>query len=151
MFLDELFGLFLGWKKPARSFSGFRFRSRDLDAPVVSRGIKERSTLDGIRVEMGQHRICFETHAKRHLGMLSENSAMAGSILERFCAAPESTQRGTRVPGEEAFDSLGSFLGCLLRIGSAQLASLDSIRDCLIDLRRNPRLTSGTRKYHVLE
>ena len=42
MFLDELFGLLLGWKKPARSFAGFRFRSRDLDAPVLSRGIEER-------------------------------------------------------------------------------------------------------------
>jgi len=42
VFLDELFGLFLGWKKPARSFAGFRFRSRDLDAPVVSRGIEKR-------------------------------------------------------------------------------------------------------------
>jgi hypothetical protein len=39
VFLDELFGLFLGWKKPARSFSVFR--SRDLDAPVVSRGIEK--------------------------------------------------------------------------------------------------------------
>jgi hypothetical protein len=40
--LDELFGLFLGWKEPARSFSGFRFRSRNLDALVVSRGIEKR-------------------------------------------------------------------------------------------------------------
>jgi hypothetical protein len=35
-------GLFFGWKKPARSFADFRFRSRDLDAPVVSRWIKKR-------------------------------------------------------------------------------------------------------------
>jgi hypothetical protein len=55
------------------------------------------------------------------------------------------------VLGEEAFDLLGSFLGCLLRISSAQLASLDSIRDRLIDLRWNPRLTSSGREYHVLK
>jgi hypothetical protein len=42
VFLDELFGLFLGWKKPARSFAGFRFLRRDLDAPVVSGGIEKR-------------------------------------------------------------------------------------------------------------
>ena len=50
-------------------------------------------------------------------------------------------QRGTRVSREEAFDSLGSFLGCLHRISSAQLAILDSVRDRLIDLWWNPRLT----------
>ena len=38
-----------------------------------------------------------------------------------------SQQWCTRVSEEEAFDSLGSFLGCPLRISSAQLASLDSI------------------------
>jgi hypothetical protein len=70
----------------------------------------------------------------------------------RAAAAPgSSTQRGARVSGEEAFDSPGSFLGCLLRISSAQLASLDSIRDCLIDLRWYPRLTSTAREYHVLK
>jgi len=40
--LDKPFGFFLGWKKPARSFAGYRIRSRDLDAPVVSRGIEKR-------------------------------------------------------------------------------------------------------------
>jgi hypothetical protein len=62
-----------------------------------------------------------------------------------------STQRGTRVSGEEAFDSLGSFLGGLHRISSAQLASLDSIRDRLIDLRWNPRLTSTGQECQVLK
>ena len=67
-------------------------------------------------------------------------------------AAPgSSTQRGTRVFREEAFDSLGSFLGCLLRISSAQLASLDSVRDRLIDLRWNPRLTSTGQQCPVLK
>jgi len=66
-------------------------------------------------------------------------------------AAESSQQRGTRVSGEEAFDSLGSFLSCLLRISSAQLASLDSIRDRLIDIRWNPRLTSTGQDYQVLK
>jgi hypothetical protein len=66
-------------------------------------------------------------------------------------APGSSKQRGSRVSGEEALDLLGPFLGCLLRISSAQLASLDGIRNCLIDLRWNPRLTSGGREYHVLK
>jgi hypothetical protein len=67
-------------------------------------------------------------------------------------AAPgSSTQRGPRVSREEAFDLLGSFLGCLLRISSAQLASLDSVRDRLIDLRWNPRLTSTGQQCPVLK
>ena len=67
-------------------------------------------------------------------------------------AAPgSSTQRGTRVSREEAFDLLGSLLGCLLRISSAQLASLDSVRDRLIDLRWNPRLTSTGQQCPVLK
>ena len=66
-------------------------------------------------------------------------------------APGSSKQRGSRVSGEEAFDSLGPFLGCLLRISSAQLASLDGIRNCLIDVRWNPRLTSSGREYHVLK
>ena len=67
-------------------------------------------------------------------------------------AAPgSSTQRGTRVSREEAFDLLGSFLGCLLRISPAQLASLDSVRDRLIDLRWNPRLTSTGQQCPVLK
>jgi hypothetical protein len=66
-------------------------------------------------------------------------------------ASGSSTQRGARVSGEEAFDSLGSFLDCLLRISSTQLASLDSIRDRLIDLRWNPRLTSTGQYYQVLK
>src|SRR5262249_32601450 len=63
-------------------------------------------------------------------------------------APASSKQRGTRVSGEEAFDSLGSFLRCLLGISSAQLTSLDSIRDRPIDLRWNPRLTSIVRQSH---
>src|SRR6516162_1087352 len=66
-------------------------------------------------------------------------------------APGSSKQPASRVSGEEAFDSLGSFLGCLLRISSAQLTSLDSIRDRLIDLRWNPRLTSTGREYHILK
>ena len=62
-----------------------------------------------------------------------------------------SEQRCSRVSGEEAFDSLGSFLGGLRRISSAQLASLDSIRDRLIDLRWNPRLTSTGQECQVLK
>src|SRR5580692_2375329 len=65
-------------------------------------------------------------------------------------APGSSKQRGSRVSGEEAFDSQGPFLGCLLRISSAQLASLDCIRNCLINFRWNPRLTSSGREYHVL-
>jgi len=65
------------------------------------------------------------------------------SLYRYAAAAPgSSTQRGTRVAGEEAFDSLGSFLGGLGRINAAQLASLYRIRDRLIDLRWNPRFTS---------
>ena len=67
-------------------------------------------------------------------------------------AAPgSSTQRGTRVSREETFDLLGSFLGCPLRISSAQLASLDSVRDRLIDLRWNPRLISTGQQCPVLK
>ena len=62
-----------------------------------------------------------------------------------------SEQWCSRVTGKEAFDSLGSFLGCLRRISSAQLASLDSIRDRLVDLRWNPRLTSTGLECQVLK
>ena len=62
-----------------------------------------------------------------------------------------SEQWCSRVSGEEAFDSLGSFLGGLHRISSAQLASLDSIGDRLIDLRWNPRLTSTGLECQVLK
>ena len=62
-----------------------------------------------------------------------------------------SEQWCSRVSGEEAFDSLGSFLGGLQRISSAQLASLDSIGDRLIDLRWNPRLTSTGQECQVLK
>ena len=83
----------------------------------------------------------------RNLGYLLSSIGQGAAA-----AAPGSSQQWCpRVSGEEAFDSLGSFLGCLLRISSAQLASLDSIRDCLIDLRWNPRLTSSGREYHVLK
>jgi hypothetical protein len=76
------------------------------------------------------------------------------AILYRYAAAAapgSSTQRGTRVAGEEAFDSLGSFLGGLGRINAAQLASLYRIRDRLIDLRWNPRLTSTGQERQVLK
>jgi hypothetical protein len=73
------------------------------------------------------------------------------TIIAAAAAPGLSQQRGTRVFGEEEFDSLGSFLGCLLRISSAHLASLDSIRDRFIDLRWNARLTSSGREYHVLK
>src|ERR1700730_4529073 len=80
--------------------------------------------------------------------LIAQSSYRSGAAA----AAPGSSQqRGTRVFGEEAFDSLGSFLGCLLRISSAQLASLDSIRDRLIDLRWNPRLTSTGQECQVLK
>jgi len=91
---------------------------------------------------------------------LGEGGAVTTRIIDLGLAKPavaaaaapgSSTQRGTRVSGEEAFDSLGSFLGGLHRISSAQLASLDSIRDRLIDLRWNPRLTSTGQECQVLK
>jgi len=70
------------------------------------------------------------------------NTIVDGDSSEQLCS---------RVSGEEAFDSLRSCLGGLYRISSAQLASLDSIRDRLIDLRWNPRLISTGQECQVLK
>jgi hypothetical protein len=43
MFLDKVFGLFLGLEKPARLFSCFRIRSGHTYAPVISWAIKPGS------------------------------------------------------------------------------------------------------------
>jgi hypothetical protein len=92
-------------------------------------------------------------HLPLRKGFLAIGANLLSSCRSGAAAAVpgSSQQRGTRVSGEEAFDSLGPFLGCLLRINSPQLASLDSIRDRLIDLRWNPRLTSTGQDYQVLK
>ena len=75
---------------------------------------------------------------------MRKKSSRSGSITqsEQWCA---------RITGKETVYLLGSLFRCLLRISSAHLASLDSIRNRLIDFRWNPRLTSSSREYHVVK
>ncbi len=105
----------------------------------VIRAINTEQTLEA-SIGLGYFLQTTRSHLESLILGFSTNIRRASS--EQWCS---------RVSREEAFDSLGPFLGGLHRISSAQLASLDSIRDRLIDFRWNPRLTSTGQDYQVLK